>query len=305
METLKKALCTIFVAVLVLGASVIASNPTIYFEGTILQEVSYMFSAGYEISVASILEGPSTPCESISVTTGGGVMPRGYIEPGLQVGDKVLVFGEFFAHDCYVDIRLSEHFLKKASGPVVEAPYEAVVQRVAFGSQAIYFELRWPVPVSSSPPHVGASGATLSLRLLQGAQMGFFMPLFDRSENNEKYVKLVFSVGGTVLSVIPDMALPGLILGLPMLASEIVRTLEGDTSTRPWEYSDFVNLEVNDLSEGCYLLQIVPPHWRVSGALLQIVGTYRFFGGQTPGEPPTEFTLTSEQQFPNESDYPK
>ncbi|MEM4168339.1 MAG: hypothetical protein QXW98_07830 [Candidatus Caldarchaeum sp.] len=109
------------------GTSVNATPDEIKFIGTALRQEANIGVLSWVVRIDQLLSGPAFCPSPIEVIVGGGVLPVGYVDPDVTVGDRVEVYGEveimFWSGTdgggvvCTVFLPQRYHYFRKTAGP--------------------------------------------------------------------------------------------------------------------------------------------------------------------------------------------
>lgn len=86
----------------------------IKFQGTAVTKESGTYSMWWVVTVAKVISGPHPGEDTINVGIGGGVMPKGYVDPDITTGDKVEVYGRYSSG--WVSLTENSHYIKRIAG---------------------------------------------------------------------------------------------------------------------------------------------------------------------------------------------
>ena len=86
----------------------------IKFQGTAVTKESGTYSMWWVVTVAKVISGPHPGEDTINVGIGGGVMPKGYVDPDITPGDKVEVYGRYSSG--WVSLTQNSHYIKRIAG---------------------------------------------------------------------------------------------------------------------------------------------------------------------------------------------
>jgi len=100
--------------------STFAAGQEIKFTGTALQSVFDVGAVWWYVQIDQVSFGPHPCANPIFVLVGGGIPSPGYVDPNINVGDKVEVYGvqewDVEVEYCYVHLLQAHHYIMKISG---------------------------------------------------------------------------------------------------------------------------------------------------------------------------------------------